>query len=562
MISQNIKKQIIDQTNIVEVVGEVVQLTKKGSSYFGLCPFHNDNHPSMSVNNEKKMFNCFSCNTKGNVIYFMSRFHNITDDQATIMLAKRLGIEISEASTKEAIKQERLLKVMNDATLFYQFYLNNSEEGLEAKKYLFSRGIDEDIIKKLKIGLASSERNYLNLALKQKNHSELDQIELGLIKNDDTNTSYDVFRNRIIFPIENNNGQVVGFSGRIYRDNNQAKYINSSDNEIFHKGKILYHFHDAIPAVRENNKIIIFEGFMDVIAAIRANIHYGVATMGTALTNDHIKAILSLTKNIILCFDGDEAGIHAMKRSAMLFANYQIIPKAIVLPNNQDPDEYVKENGLDVGFAYDGDADRCIAVDENGNVVDGDLILYVCGKYMKEHGQLKDDTIVTTIMSNLGLYKACDKIGMKYEKTQVGDKYVYENMVKNGFMLGGEQSGHIIFSKHATTGDGILTSLMLMEVIMETKQSLGQLTEEVKIYPQLLKNVRVADKKTARENPEVVKAVDAVAEALGDDGRILVRESGTEPVIRVMVEAATDELCEKYVTQVIDVIEKEGLIVE
>ena len=224
--------------------------------------------------------------------------------------------------------------------------------------------------------------------------------------------------------------------------------------------------------------------------------------------------------------------------------------------------EYVKENGLDVGFAYDGDADRCIAVDETGNVVDGDLILYVCGKYMKEHGQLKDDTIVTTIMSNLGLYKACDKIGMKYEKTQVGDKYVYENMVKNGFMLGGEQSGHIIFSKHATTGDGILTSLMLMEVIMETKQSLGQLTEEVKIYPQLLKNVRVADKKTARENTEVVKAVDAVAEALGDDGRILVRESGTEPVIRVMVEAATDELCEKYVTQVIDVIEKEGLIVE
>ena len=219
--------------------------------------------------------------------------------------------------------------------------------GIDAFKITYEITIDEDIIKKLKIGLASSERNYLNLALKQKNHSELDQIELGLIKNDDTNTSYDVFRNRIIFPIENNNGQVVGFSGRIYRDNNQAKYINSSDNEIFHKGKILYHFHDAIPAIRENNKIIIFEGFMDVIAAIRANIHYGVATMGTALTNDHIKAILSLTKNIILCFDGDEAGIHAMKRSAMLFANYQIIPKAIVLPNNQDPDEYVKENGID-----------------------------------------------------------------------------------------------------------------------------------------------------------------------------------------------------------------------
>ena len=224
--------------------------------------------------------------------------------------------------------------------------------------------------------------------------------------------------------------------------------------------------------------------------------------------------------------------------------------------------EYVKENGLDVGFAYDGDADRCIAVDENGNVVDGDLILYVCGKYMKEHGQLKDDTIVTTIMSNLGLYKACDKIGMKYEKTQVGDKYVYENMVKNGFMLGGEQSGHIIFSKHATTGDGILTSLMLMEVIMEKKQSLGKLCSEVKIYPQLLQNVRVTDKKTALENEAVQNAIKAAAEALGSDGRILVRESGTEPVIRVMVEAATDEICTEYVNQVVNVMKEQGLVQE
>lgn len=223
--------------------------------------------------------------------------------------------------------------------------------------------------------------------------------------------------------------------------------------------------------------------------------------------------------------------------------------------------EFVKEKGLDVGFAYDGDADRCIAVDDKGNVIDGDLVLYICGKYLKEQGRLNGDTIVTTIMSNLGLYKACDKAGIKYEKTKVGDKYVYENMVQNNFSLGGEQSGHIIFSKHATTGDGILTSLMIMEVIMEKKQTLSKLAEEVKIYPQLLKNVRVSDKKTARENPEVVKAVEAVGECLGDDGRILVRESGTEPVIRVMVEASTDELCAKYVNQVIDVMEQQGLIV-
>ena len=190
------------------------------------------------------------------------------------------------------------------------------------------------------------------------------------------------------------------------------------------------------------------------------------------------------------------------------------------------------------------------------------MIMYVCGKYMKENGRLNGDTIVTTIMSNLGLYKACDKVGLTYEKTAVGDKYVYENMVKNNFSLGGEQSGHIIFSKHATTGDGILTSLMVMEVMLEKKLSLGKLTEEVKIYPQLLKNVRVTDKKTARENPAVVKAVEEVTAALGDDGRILVRESGTEPVIRVMVEAATDELCSKYVDQVVEVIYKENLVAE
>lgn len=223
---------------------------------------------------------------------------------------------------------------------------------------------------------------------------------------------------------------------------------------------------------------------------------------------------------------------------------------------------FVKEKELDVAFAYDGDADRCIAVDELGRVVDGDLILYVCGKYLKEQGRLKDDTIVTTVMSNLGLYKACDKVGLKYEKTAVGDKYVYENMMQNNYSLGGEQSGHIIFNKYATTGDGILTSLMIMEVILEKKQSLGTLVEEVKIFPQLLKNVRVADKKEARENEKVIEAVKAVEESLGSDGRILVRESGTEPLIRVMVEAATDALCYKYVKQVVDVLESQGLIVD
>ena len=224
--------------------------------------------------------------------------------------------------------------------------------------------------------------------------------------------------------------------------------------------------------------------------------------------------------------------------------------------------KYVKENHLDVGFAYDGDADRCIAVDGEGNVVDGDLIMYVCGKYMKEQGKLDNDTIVTTIMSNLGLYKACDRAGIRYEKTAVGDKYVCENMMANGHSLGGEQSGHIIFSKHATTGDGILTSLMVMEVIIEKKQPLSVLASEVYIYPQLLKNVRVANKAQARNNPAVQAAIAEVESTLGDDGRILVRESGTEPVIRVMVEARKDSVCREMVDKVITVMDQEGLIID
>ena len=220
--------------------------------------------------------------------------------------------------------------------------------------------------------------------------------------------------------------------------------------------------------------------------------------------------------------------------------------------------KFVVEEGCDVGFAYDGDADRCIAVDEKGNVVDGDGIMYVCGKYMKEQGSLFHNTVVTTIMSNFGLYKAFDREGISYEKTAVGDKYVYENMAATGNCLGGEQSGHIIFSKHATTGDGILTSLKVMEVILEKKQTLAKLASEYEVYPQVLKNVKVKDKKAAQDDEKVQAEVAKVTESLGSNGRILLRQSGTEPVVRVMVEASDLETCEKYVDQVIKVMEEQG----
>ncbi len=223
--------------------------------------------------------------------------------------------------------------------------------------------------------------------------------------------------------------------------------------------------------------------------------------------------------------------------------------------------QYVKENGLDIGFAYDGDADRCIAVDEFGRVINGDLILYVCAKYLKEHEELANNTVVTTVMSNIGLYKALSKADIKYEVTAVGDKYVNANMVANGYCLGGEQSGHIIFSKHACTGDGILTSLKVMEAVIESKSSLAKLVKPVMIYPQLMKNVAVTDKKASQQDPDVKAAIAKIEQLLGDNGRVLVRESGTEPVVRVMVEADTDEKCAKYVNAIIKVMKEKGHVI-
>jgi phosphoglucosamine mutase len=220
--------------------------------------------------------------------------------------------------------------------------------------------------------------------------------------------------------------------------------------------------------------------------------------------------------------------------------------------------KFVVENGLDVGFAYDGDADRCLCVDEKGNVITGDHILYIYGRYMKEGGRLLNNTVVTTVMSNFGLYRAFDEIGIDYAKTAVGDKYVYEYMKEHGCCIGGEQSGHIIFSKYASTGDGILTSLKIMQVIMSRQKKLSELAAPFVVYPQVLENVKVKDKAAAQADPDVRAEVDKVAAELGDSGRILVRESGTEPLVRVMVEAKDESVCRTCVDGVVNVIKQKG----
>ena len=222
----------------------------------------------------------------------------------------------------------------------------------------------------------------------------------------------------------------------------------------------------------------------------------------------------------------------------------------------------VYDTGADIGFAYDGDADRCLAVDDDGKVIDGDHILFLCGKYLKEQGKLKDNTVVTTVMSNMGLYKAFDKLGIRYEQTAVGDKYVCENMMANDYVIGGEQSGHIIFKEHAVTGDGILTSLMIMEAWLHYDKPLSLLTKELVIYPQLLVNVKVKDKVAAREDADVQKAAEEVTKNLGESGRLLLRESGTEPLVRVMVEAETDEMCRVNVDRIVQVLKDKDHVVE
>ena len=351
--------------------------------------------------------------------------------------------------------------------------------------------------------------------------------------------------------------------------------ISASHNPYYDNGiKLINYYGEKM----EEDTILKVEAYLDGITGeipfakgekIGRTVDYAIGR------NRYIGYLISLATR---SYEGLKVGLDCANGSAWMIAKNvfdTLGARTYVIHNNPDGininqgcgsthiealQKHVMENGLDVGFAFDGDADRCLCVDEHGNVVDGDAILYIYGCYMKERGKLAGNKVVTTIMSNFGLYKALDREGIGYEKTAVGDKYVYENMVTYGNCLGGEQSGHIIFSKHATTGDGILTSLKVMEVMLEKKESLAKLASEIEIYPQVLKNVRVKDKAAAQDDAVVKAEVYRVTEALGDSGRILLRQSGTEPVVRVMVEAADLETCEKHVDQVIEVMKQQGHI--
>ncbi len=351
--------------------------------------------------------------------------------------------------------------------------------------------------------------------------------------------------------------------------------ISASHNPYYDNGIKLLNGHGEKMDEETIQKVEAYiDGSLEIPLATRT---VGRTVDYAAGRNRYIGFLISLSK---FSFKGVKVGLDVANGAAWAIARSvfdALGAKTFVINDNPDGynintdcgsthiehlQKFVVEKGLDVGFAYDGDADRCLCVDEKGNVVTGDHILYIYGLYMKERGKLVHNKVVTTVMSNFGLYKALDKVGIGYDKTKVGDKYVYENMVQTGNRIGGEQSGHIIFSKYETTGDGIVTSLKLMEVMLAKEKPMSELAAPVVFYPQVLKNVRVKSKPDAQNDPDVKAAVKKVEAELGSEGRILVRESGTEPVIRVMVEASSDAVCEKYVDSVIDVIRAKGHITE
>lgn len=349
--------------------------------------------------------------------------------------------------------------------------------------------------------------------------------------------------------------------------------ISASHNPYYDNGIKLI---NGMGEKMDEETILKVEAYMDGISGeipFAYKEHIGCTVDYTAGRTKYMNYLISLA---VKSYKGKKVGLDCANGSAWMLAKQvfdALGARTFVIHNNPDGSninrdcgsthievlqQFVKENHLDVGFAFDGDADRCLAVDEKGNLVDGDAIIYIYGRYLKERGKLTGNKVVTTVMSNFGLYKALDELGIEYEKTAVGDKYVYENMSDNGYRIGGEQSGHIIFRKYATTGDGILTAVKLMEVMLAKNETLSKLAEPFTVYPQVLVNVRVKNKRDAQNDPAVQQAVKEAEEKLGETGRILVRESGTEPVIRVMVEAPDRETCEQYVQEVVDVIISQG----
>lgn len=350
LIPKHIIDQVIKGNDILPVVSEYVKLEKKGQNYFGLCPFHSEKTPSFSVSPEKQIFHCFSCGEGGNVAQFIAKIDNISYIDSIKKLASRINLNIDSYFADNKNEAQTKYFAINKFVLeYYKFALHNTKVGKKALDYLHSRNIDDELIKTFNIGLAPDSVDSLYQALKANNFSELLMLELGhVIKVG--NKYYDKFKNRIMFPITDSYGNIIGFSGRTYlssSDTNEPKYINTQETPVFKKSEILFNLYNSQKVIRQNRRVFIFEGFMDVIASYRSGIYESVATMGTALTNKHAEILKSYTKNVVLCFDGDEAGIEATKKAIDILSNNQLKVSVVNLPNNLDPDDYVNAYGIE-----------------------------------------------------------------------------------------------------------------------------------------------------------------------------------------------------------------------
>jgi DNA primase len=344
-ISDEVISEILSKTDIVDLISEKVSLSKKGKSYFGLCPFHNEKTPSFSVEPERKIFNCFSCGEKGNAIGFLQKTENLSFVEALENLADRANISIDFEQYKREIPNKKLLDINQAASDFYKFYLNSTKNGVLAKEYLKNRGITDEVIDKFGLGLSPSDFDLLYKTLTEKGYLVSDLHDLGLVKQGKEDTFYDLFRERIIFPIVNEHGNVVAFGGRSYIDkkDDSPKYINSPQTKVFIKSKVLYNMNNAINEIKKNNRVVLFEGYMDVIAAYRANVKESVASMGTSLTVDQVRLIKKYTNNVTICYDGDPAGIESTERAIKLFEQANMEIKIVLLPDKLDPDDYLKK---------------------------------------------------------------------------------------------------------------------------------------------------------------------------------------------------------------------------
>ena len=376
LISQQTIDEIINASDIVEVIGEYVQLQPAGKSYKGLCPFHQEKTPSFMVSKERKIFNCFSCGEKGNVAGFLMKYKNMTFVDALKTLAERYHIPLEIDSTHAPLEKfNRLYEINRTALDYYQLALTNLEVGRPALEYLLKRGLDVQTIKTFEIGFSPNDQDALYKNLKTK-YQELDLIDLGLIKKNAEGHYYDLFRNRIIFPIKNAQGKIIGFSGRLYlNSDNEPKYVNSPFTQIFTKGEVLYNLDKAIPVVKQSKRLVLYEGFMDVIASVRAGIKESIATMGTALTSEQARLIKKNTDNVVLCYDGDSAGFEAMMKAIKLLQNEDLIVNLVVLPEQLDPDEYVKKYSKEKYRDY-----------INNQQIDPFEFRY---QYLRKHGDLK-----------------------------------------------------------------------------------------------------------------------------------------------------------------------------